>query len=623
MNKKQIISLLTGFFLFCLLNVVPAAPVIWNGNGHYYDVVEDASNMSWEEAKNWASELSYTDASGQLFKGYLATITSSPEANFIASLTFTKTTYLLGGYQTPTTDETTLAEMKADWYWVTGEAWDFTDWRPSEPNNFFRWVGVTGAGRVENYLQYFPLSSDKGWNDVYTGTFTDNEGEHFFGSRNFIVEYEAATSKDPLIVTVEGKNVNLDWSAMPEAQSSTLYVALSHYNGDLDINTLWSGNMGKTTSLYAPDLPSGLIIYSAVIAHTSQKNVFSNIIKFMPFSGVVTFPESGNELITINDTGGVGNFSIKGTRNTDGSIASISQISGDNGSGVYALNISNDKPVSYVKGGETVNFNYHNDDSVSFTAKTSRSVLNRSNDVIDCSLSREQYSKTLYHSGVIFTDTLFDEAKKQGFPVEMYKSFYEHLKKILEDNGSNDGLEGIAEFAHSKLAAYLTLLHISLEGVVDGMLQKYDTECNNPSSSPTNTDSSGQAITLDTTCPIPAGATYFESANLQYYELNGHEVGPRYQWLKNSDGSYYLSIEFCRNEAGQKNGWFIQYQSNGLMRSAYYFNNGNLGNEYQFYSDGGVWVEIIRKNGEIVTSSVYNEDGSISQFCDQSGCTNY
>lgn len=28
------------------------------------------------------------------------------------------------------------------------------------------------------------------WNDVYTGTFTDANGEQFFGSRNFIIEYE-------------------------------------------------------------------------------------------------------------------------------------------------------------------------------------------------------------------------------------------------------------------------------------------------------------------------------------------------------------------------------------------------------------------------------------------------
>ncbi len=233
MKRNQIVSILTAIFIFLGFGVVFAEPVIWSGNGHYYDVVEDATNMSWEDAKNWASELTFTDASGQLFKGYLATITSSQEADFIASLSFTKKNYLLGGYQTPTTRERTNAEKKADWHWVTGEEWSYTNWRSGEPNNFFRWVGVVGAGRSEEYLQYFPASSSGSWNDVYTGTFTDNNGEHFFGMRNFIVEYEALTSSN--IFTIGSATFDLSTYII---HVPCVTVGMNYYWVDLQIATV-------------------------------------------------------------------------------------------------------------------------------------------------------------------------------------------------------------------------------------------------------------------------------------------------------------------------------------------------------------------------------------------------
>ncbi|WP_221894450.1 hypothetical protein [Bathymodiolus japonicus methanotrophic gill symbiont] len=156
-KEKRIIASIIGCFLFYGLGVASAAPVKWAENGHYYEgVVIDAPSISWEEARDWASGQSYTDDSGQLYKGYLATITSAKESDFIASLPFSEVNFLLGGYQTPTTYETTAAEKEADWHWLTGEEWNYTNWRSGEPNNFFRWAGVTGAGRSEEYLQYFP-----------------------------------------------------------------------------------------------------------------------------------------------------------------------------------------------------------------------------------------------------------------------------------------------------------------------------------------------------------------------------------------------------------------------------------------------------------------------------------
>ncbi|MCU7837536.1 MAG: hypothetical protein KZQ83_20125 [gamma proteobacterium symbiont of Taylorina sp.] len=618
--------------------VASAAPVIWNDNGHYYDVVEDSSILSWEDARDWASKQTYTDSSGQLYQGYLATITSLQEVNFLEALTFTKTTYLLGGYQTPGTDETTLAEKKADWHWITGEAWDFTDWRPSEPNNFFRWVGVTGAGQVENYLQYLPLSDDRGWNDVYTGTFTDSDGEHFFGSSNFIIEYEAVSDTESanlvsaselLIVTVDGKDVSLDWSAMPDAQSSTLYVALADYKGDIDVKTIGSVNMGKKVSLYVPDLPSGLIIYCAVVNHTSKGDVISNIEKFMPFGGTVSFPESGNVIMTVNDMGGVGNFSFIGTRNSDGSIASITQIFGDNGSGTYTLNIRNDKPVSYIKGEVTVNFIYDNDGSVSFTTTTARSSINRSNDAIDCNLSRDENYKKLYSFGKI-SYIVSVEAKKQGFPVEMYKSLFKVYSLALANVKTSKDID---EFINSKLAAYLALLDLALEGVVDSMLDEYDEQCIDtpapPLSPVTPTEIAMAEIDFDFNCPIPEGATYNEMHRdipiimdglLEFYvDSNNKIVGPKKTWGMNEDGSLYPYLKQCYNSESSKHGWQLRFLQNGQIYYAdYFFDDFSL--HYQFHQNGILKKYSQYEDFHLTLQIFYLEDGTLSNECIGAEC---
>lgn len=95
-----------------------------------------------------------------------------------------------------------------------------------------------------------------------------------------------------LVTTVNCTNVSADWSAMPEAESYTLYYAYADYNGDIDMSTLGSIDMGQRKNIFVEKLPSGLIIYTAVMAHTSQGDILSNIEKFMTFGGTLTNPET-------------------------------------------------------------------------------------------------------------------------------------------------------------------------------------------------------------------------------------------------------------------------------------------------------------------------------------------
>ena len=102
--------------------VVDAAEVsaVWPTNGHTY-VVVDTPPYDWPTARVYA-EVNYD--------GYLATITSADENEFVFSLALTNPNVWpsggphLGGFV-----------GNAGWEWVTGEPFSYTSWEPGEPNN--------------------------------------------------------------------------------------------------------------------------------------------------------------------------------------------------------------------------------------------------------------------------------------------------------------------------------------------------------------------------------------------------------------------------------------------------------------------------------------------------------
>jgi Ca2+-binding RTX toxin-like protein len=113
-----------------------AAAVQWQtsvgGNGHYYEVVYTPTGIPWDEARGAAI------AKG----GYLATITSSAENALVFGLADDPLYWYqdgynnsegpwLGGYQPAGS-----SEPNGDWRWVSGEAFNFTNWASGEPNDF-------------------------------------------------------------------------------------------------------------------------------------------------------------------------------------------------------------------------------------------------------------------------------------------------------------------------------------------------------------------------------------------------------------------------------------------------------------------------------------------------------
>jgi hypothetical protein len=159
---------------------VQAAPILFQGNGHYYEVYTPGNNgYTWQEANQIANSLSYSG-----MQGHLATITSQQEFDWITSNLDYEGKFL-GGSD---------ANTEGVWEWVTGEIFydinsptnnAFSAWEPGEPNN---WNNLN-----EDYLMFWweQGGSVAGWND------TVNDPSQWF-SLGFIVEYDLLLSPSPL-----------------------------------------------------------------------------------------------------------------------------------------------------------------------------------------------------------------------------------------------------------------------------------------------------------------------------------------------------------------------------------------------------------------------------------------
>jgi len=149
--------------------------VQWKGNGHYYQVVHIDGGISWDDAK----------AAAEAEGGYLATLTSAAENEWLTT-TFGGGTpegfpaYLdgcwIGGYQPPGS-----AEPDGGWTWVTGEAWNFTNWWPPiEPNN-----NPDGENAVVLEHGLLP-GTGAAWNDLNSS----------WVRRGYVLEYSADSDGD-------------------------------------------------------------------------------------------------------------------------------------------------------------------------------------------------------------------------------------------------------------------------------------------------------------------------------------------------------------------------------------------------------------------------------------------
>ncbi len=119
------------------------------GNGHQYLAVPGFAGLTWDMANTLA----------QAQGGYLASVTSAAENNFIFSLinsspffnSFNGSGPAIGGY---------LDNPADGWHWTSGEAWSYTNWRSGLPNN-----GPAGFDKL-NYYSASARTPASTWDDI-------------------------------------------------------------------------------------------------------------------------------------------------------------------------------------------------------------------------------------------------------------------------------------------------------------------------------------------------------------------------------------------------------------------------------------------------------------------------
>jgi hypothetical protein len=118
------------------------------GNGHWYQVVVVPEGISWTNAKATASSRG----------GYLASVRSTPESNFLKSIIAnTPGAFVTGGSQQagPWIGASRVLGTSA-WQWMSSEGWGFTNWCAGEPN----------GGSGEPYVHFVQTNpSVMCWND--------------------------------------------------------------------------------------------------------------------------------------------------------------------------------------------------------------------------------------------------------------------------------------------------------------------------------------------------------------------------------------------------------------------------------------------------------------------------
>jgi hypothetical protein len=140
------------------VNPLPTQWAVANGgNGHFYQAIFAPGGISWDQAS----------ANATNFGGYLASITSSAENNFIFSLISNTPDYWIadsGGGDGVWIGGIWLGNPgdpanPINWTWVTGEAFSFSSWAFGQPNN------ING---YQNHIQFYSPSglTANTWNDA-------------------------------------------------------------------------------------------------------------------------------------------------------------------------------------------------------------------------------------------------------------------------------------------------------------------------------------------------------------------------------------------------------------------------------------------------------------------------
>ena len=197
-------------------------PIVQGGNGHFYELVPAAGGITWGNANTAATN------SG----GYLATITSAEENDFVFNLADQYPIAWYGGYGPwlGGLQPSGASEPAGGWSWVTGEAFGYQNWTPGQPNN----------NQNEDRIQFGGQATRSStWNDVGQNTVKFTLG--------FVVEYDLNPNAITLSIVRNGTDlVQLSWVSRPNITYTIEWA--EDFGGEWNVLTNVVGN-GTTVTV--------------------------------------------------------------------------------------------------------------------------------------------------------------------------------------------------------------------------------------------------------------------------------------------------------------------------------------------------------------------------------------
>lgn len=272
--------------ILCIVGV-NASPVYDPANGHYYEAV-------YSPGINFNGANTAAISAG----GYLATITSEEENNFIYNLIKNDDKFWIdtgwgpymgpwiGAYQLPSSEE-----PAGGWTWLTEESWIYSNWMDTAPDD----CACCGCG-PQSYINLIRLSNGV-WDDA-TGS---------AGFPGYVVEWDTVENPPPEIQIINATMVSPDelgigaivtYPAECPADATTLFTFYGNVNGQVFRKSILvpkSGNPGGEWGRMASvDINGNVLPTTPLRIDLADQNIprFTKNVKFV-VNGIASYKDGG------------------------------------------------------------------------------------------------------------------------------------------------------------------------------------------------------------------------------------------------------------------------------------------------------------------------------------------
>lgn len=387
LNKRVISTAISAAMTFNMVAILPMSVFaddnssdenkskVTSFDGNRYQLFD--KSMSWTEAKEYCENLG----------GHLATITSSEEQEFINESLLSigeKSTYFIGLSRT---------DANSQWNWVTGEAFEYTNWDIGEPNSnsehyvhMYRTVHTLGtwnntldyvsgtesfatanagficewegtADKIEEVSPYTLFSGSSTGNfqlncwkstfngNVYTGAgFVSNASELYLNGK---VDAVNTITTNGWQININERNENADKESMPDWDARIHKMAGAYEFSDEDVVRIQDKNVIDGAVKTTGNVEISGTTFDGNCYIIADGDITYNVNDFISTGRVVLYSRNGN--ITINGT----NIDMNGIMYApNGTVAFNSNIANINGR-IFADKINFSGSIFNVTGSDS------------------------------------------------------------------------------------------------------------------------------------------------------------------------------------------------------------------------------------------------------------------------------